>query len=65
MGEVYQARDRNLTRQVAIKMLPASVAGFERTHRASQRRAGAGNPLWYSDTYRNGFPFSSIHPMDC
>ena len=39
MGEVYRATDRNLKRQVAIKVLPESVAGDEARLARFQREA--------------------------
>jgi Tol biopolymer transport system component len=39
MGEVYRATDTNLKRQVAIKVLPASVAGDEERLARFQREA--------------------------
>ena len=39
MGEVYQATDTNLKRQVAIKVLPASVAGDAERLARFQREA--------------------------
>ena len=41
MGEVYRATDTNLKRQVAIKVLPAAVAGdAERLARFHRRGSG-------------------------
>ena len=39
MGEVYRATDTNLKRQVAIKVLPASVAGDTERLARFQREA--------------------------
>jgi serine/threonine protein kinase len=39
MGEVYRARDTNLKRQVAIKVLPPSVAGNAERLTRFQREA--------------------------
>jgi serine/threonine protein kinase len=48
MGEVYRATDTNLKRQVAIKVLPASVAGdterLARFHREAEILAALNHP---------------------
>ncbi len=45
MGEVYQATDTNLKRQVAIKVLPAALASDAERLARFQREAGSSSPL--------------------
>jgi len=43
MGEVYRARDTELGRDVAVKVLPSSFStDLDRLHRFQQRWAGEG-----------------------
>jgi len=45
MGEVYLAQDTTLDRQVALKLLPADVAGDPERKRRLQREAKAASAL--------------------
>ena len=45
MGEVHRARDHRLSREVAIKMLPAALAGDEERRQRFEREARAASGL--------------------
>jgi len=58
MGEVYRGTDTNLKRQVAIKVLPASVAGdaerLARFQREAEVLAALNHPKTGSSRERHG-----------
>ncbi len=72
MGEVYRARDTRLNRDVALKVLPAAMAGnaaaFARFEREAQAVAALSHPnilavhdLGHAASHRRGEP----RPLEC
>ena len=64
MGEVYRARDIRIEREVAVKVLPASVAGDRERLRRFEKEARAAGALshpnivaLYDIGYHDGAPY--------
>lgn len=71
MGDVYRATDSRLGRDVAIKILPAAVAGdpdrlsrFEREARTVARLNHPNIVVLYSVEHDNGVPFITMELVD-
>jgi len=71
MGEVYRARDSRLNREVAIKLLPASVARDEDRLRRFEQEARATSALNHPKTLtiydigtQEGAPYIVVELLD-